>query len=68
MPRIARLALVVTVLAIGLAACGKRGHLEPPPAENGAPQEKASQTKLGGAKRAPIKAPKRDLPIDWILE
>jgi len=55
-------------LAFGLAACGKRGHLEPPPAENGAPQEKASQTKLGGAKRAPIKAPKRDLPIDWILD
>ncbi|HRE20230.1 MAG TPA: hypothetical protein PKW21_04260 [Rhabdaerophilum sp.] len=67
MPRIARLALVVTVLAFGLAACGKRGHLEPPPAENGAPQEKAGQTKLGGAKRTPIKAPKRDLAIDWIL-
>lgn len=67
MPRIARLALVVTVLAFGLAACGKRGHLEPPPAENGAPEQKAGQTKLGGSKRSPITPPKRDLAIDWIL-
>ena len=66
MPRLARLTLVITVLALGLSACGKRGHLEPPPSETGA-SAKGAQTKTGGTKRVPITPPKRDLAIDWIL-
>jgi predicted small lipoprotein YifL len=66
MPRPLRLVLVVAVVAFGLSGCGKRGHLDPPPDENGK-AVKGAQTKSGGTKRVPITAPKRDLAIDWIL-
>ena len=76
MLRTVRLSLVLMLIAGGLAACGKRGQLEPPgsqkqAAEDGTPapaNDTANQTKLGGKKRIPIVAPKRDLPIDFILE
>ena len=71
-----RLSLVLMLLAGGLAACGKRGQLEPPPSQQqastqGGPDAKAGETaaptKLG-KKRVPITAPKRDLLIDAILD
>lgn len=84
MSRTLRLSLVLMLMAGGLAACGKRGQLEPPPspkqaAEDGsAPSAKtgdskageanAGQTKLGGKKRIPITPPKRELFIDRILD
>jgi predicted small lipoprotein YifL len=71
----------VSFLAIGtLTACGKRGHLEPPPGSQQAasgeqkaagaaqPGQNTGQTRLGGSKRTPITPPKRDLIIDGILD
>ncbi|OYU46946.1 MAG: hypothetical protein CFE31_19080 [Rhizobiales bacterium PAR1] len=78
MRRTVRLSLVLMLIAGGLGACGKRGQLEPPGGQKQATGEAvpastgdtttAGQTKLGGKKRIPIVAPKRDLPIDFILE
>lgn len=74
MLRTLRLSLVLMLMAGGLAACGKRGQLEPPGGqkqgvEDATPaSDTAGQTKIGGKKRIPITAPKRDLPIDFILE
>lgn len=83
MSRIASLSLVL-LLSLGLSACGKRGPLEPPPAQQEAARaakqeakaqqggepaaETSGQTKLGSKKRVPITAPKRDLFIDGILD
>jgi predicted small lipoprotein YifL len=79
MPRLLRLALVLTLVSVGLSACGKRGQLDPPPgvkSEAGAKSEAGKtdaapagngQTKIGGKKRVPLTVPKKDLPIDWIL-
>jgi predicted small lipoprotein YifL len=61
-----RLVLFLSVIAVGLSACGKRGQLDAPPAQTAASGE--SVNKLGGRKKTPITAPKRDLPIDWILD
>lgn len=71
-----RLSLVLMLIAGGLAACGKRGQLEPPPSQKQAAAENAPDAKAGdaatptklGKKRIPITAPKRDLIIDAILE
>lgn len=77
---LARLLIVSTLLAGGLAACGKRGPLEPPPGSEAArpKQEQTAagaedgrapgETRLGGTKRTPITPPKRDLFIDRILD
>ncbi|MCA0401891.1 MAG: hypothetical protein LCH38_13865 [Proteobacteria bacterium] len=73
MPRLLRIAFVTFLATGALTACGKRGHLEPPPAQKADSGEanagdRPAQTKLGGAKRTPITPPKRDLIIDGILE
>ncbi|CAN1550276.1 hypothetical protein MCEMSEM23_02147 [Rhabdaerophilaceae bacterium] len=67
--RIAILALLAGGL---LTACGKRGQLEPPPGSTSAAPEQAqgSGSSAEGLKgrRTPITAPKRALPIDFILD
>jgi predicted small lipoprotein YifL len=69
MPRLVRLAFVLLIATVPLAACGKRGQLEPPPSSvQNAEDGEAGRTKAGGRKRVPIVAPKRDLLIDSILE
>ncbi len=81
MPRFARLLVVSTLLVTGLAACGKRGPLEPPPGSEAArpkqeqtagtgaaDQRPAGETRLGGSKRTPITPPKRELLIDRLLD
>lgn len=84
MSRTLRLSLVLMLMAGGLAACGKRGQLEPPPSQKQAAEDgsaasvktgdskagetNAGQTKLGGKKRIPITPPKRELFIDRILD
>jgi predicted small lipoprotein YifL len=75
MSRTLRLSLVLMLMAGGLAACGKRGQLEPPPSQKQGSEEatktgdnKAGETKLGGKKRIPITPPKRELLIDRILD
>ena len=80
MSRPVRLAFVMILLAGGLAACGKRGPLEPPPGSEAArPNQEqagaattgarpAGETRIGGNKRVPITPPKRDLLIDRLLD
>ncbi len=74
MNRTLRLSLVVLLMAGGLAACGKRGQLDPPPAqkqaaEPGVATPAASETsRAGRTRRVPLTAPKRDLLIDRILD
>lgn len=86
MSRTLRLSFVLLFIAGGLAACGKRGHLDPPPSQKQASGESASsapgaktdeakgdqagsgETRLGGRKRSPITAPKRDLIFDRLLD
>ena len=62
---------IISVAALMLGACGKRGHLEAPggqSAEKPPVEERAGPAGTLKAKRQPVVAPKRDLPIDWILE
>lgn len=69
-----RMKFLVVALAAGtlLAACGKRGQLEPPPGSAAAPAESAgSETNARDGlrpKRTPILPPKRDLFIDRLLD
>lgn len=63
--------LMVALLAGGLlTACGKRGPLEAPPT---AEQIERARNPDGTSRRpegtrGPIQPPKRDLPIDFILD
>lgn len=69
MPSLVRLTFVALLAAGLLTACGKRGHLDPPPGMEKAKAEDGEQKKEGAKpKRVPIVAPKRDLFIDGILE
>lgn len=68
MPRISRLAFIAFVAVGLLSACGKRGLLEPPPSQAEANNPEGEKRQDGNRKRVPIVPPKRDLPIDWILE
>lgn len=74
MVRIVRLSLLVLLAGAVLAGCGKRGQLEPPPSQTAAQKQAEDQKpegekkQEGARKRVPIVPPKRDLPIDWILE
>lgn len=76
MLRLLRLTFV-SLLAVGLlTACGKRGHLDPPPSSQQAASggqnvdgtAQPGQARFGGSKRTPITPPKRDLIIDGILD
>jgi predicted small lipoprotein YifL len=72
--RTLRLSLVLMLIAGGLAACGKRGPLEPPPSQKQAAEEaranesKANEGKPGEAKAgetgaSPTKLGKKRIPI-----
>lgn len=72
-------AVVFALLCAGLlTACGKRGALDPPPGSEqaakeqakaqGAGQNNGSISPTGGQKKIPILPPKRDLPIDILLD
>lgn len=53
MSRTLRLSLVLMLMAAGLAACGKRGQLEPPPSQKQAAEESertAAPAKAGDSK------------------
>ncbi|AWM88461.1 lipoprotein [Microvirga sp. 17 mud 1-3] len=53
-----RIALITGILALSLAACGRRGALEPPP-DPSAPQQKqtSSQPSPDGALPSPVGTP-----------
>jgi predicted small lipoprotein YifL len=71
--RFARIAAIgALVAALGLAGCGRKGPLDPPP---GATAADASVSRpdlepvIGpdGKVIAPSQGPKRSTPIDWLL-
>lgn len=73
MPAPPRLVLIALLAASLLVGCGKRGQLDPPPVAEPPPKSQADQTATGREaltrpKRVPITAPKRDLPIDFLLD
>ena len=56
MSRTLRLSLVLMLMAGGLAACGKRGQLEPPPSQKQAAEEGDSAAPAAKAKAGDSKA------------
>jgi predicted small lipoprotein YifL len=71
--RLTRAVLFVLLCTGLLSACGKRGALDPPPGSEQAKQAETGQNSgsispTGGGKRVPILPPKRDLPIDVLLD
>ena len=64
----------VLVGALGLAGCGRKGWLDPPPASTAvdpamvaqpAPEQEVSPD---GKPLAPRQGPKRWTPIDWLID
>lgn len=56
MSRTLRLSLILMLMAGGLAACGKRGQLEPPPSQKQASEESDSAAPAAKAKAGDSKA------------
>jgi predicted small lipoprotein YifL len=72
--RLARIAVVgALAAALGVAGCGRKSGLDPPPeasiAEPGAPPPTGSAAGVGpdGRALAPAQGPKRSTPLDWLL-
>jgi predicted small lipoprotein YifL len=77
--KIARIALIgVLVAALGLAGCGRKGGLDPPPGASVAEQSAGAQPGPGsgvgqaigpdGKALAPSQGPQRRTPIDWLVD
>ena len=69
--KIARLRALAVLLALGLAACGRYGPLEPPPDPNAPPKPANSNGLNGGLSRPsipPIVAPKQPFFLDFLLK
>src|SRR5438132_2350037 len=71
--RLARIAAIgALIAALGLAGCGRKGGLDPPPAAT-AVDTSVSRPDLepaigpDGKVIAPSQGPKRSTPIDWLL-
>jgi predicted small lipoprotein YifL len=71
--RLARIAAIgALVAALGLAGCGRKGGLDPPPGATAA-DTSISRPDLepvigpDGKVIAPSQGPKRSTPIDWLL-
>jgi predicted small lipoprotein YifL len=77
---VSSLALIAALLlALGVAACGRKGGLDPPPAASAAPPASEPENRSIGAVLAPSgdrgssrdlpppPSPKRDLLIDFLL-
>jgi len=71
--RLVRIAAIGTlVAALGLAGCGRKGGLDPPPGATAAetsPSRPDLEPAIGpdGRVIAPSQGPKRSTPIDWLL-
>ena len=60
------LLLGALVAALGLAACGRKGPLDPPPA-SAVPADGVRPSNIGSEQAPEPGPPKRHLPIDWLL-
>jgi len=67
-------AIGALVAALGLAGCGRKGGLDPPPGASivdpaDVPPPNAGAVAIGpdGKPVAPAQAPRRWTPIDWLL-
>ena len=65
--RVAALGALLLALGLTLAACGRKGPLDPPPASLAGPQQSAIETDADGRPLAPPGEKKR-LPIDFLLD
>jgi len=71
--RLVRIAAIgALVAALGLAGCGRKGGLDPPPGATAAetsPSRPDLEPAIGpdGRVIAPSQGPKRSTPIDWLL-
>jgi predicted small lipoprotein YifL len=73
--RLARIAVVgALVAALGLAGCGRKGGLDPPPGASTADADGVVQPGAGpeigpdGQPMAPPPASRRRTPIDWLID
>jgi predicted small lipoprotein YifL len=74
--RLVRIAAIgALVAALGLAGCGRKAGLDPPPAASIAGQTAAAAEPSpgpaiapDGRALAPAQGPRRPTPIDWLLE
>jgi Prokaryotic lipoprotein-attachment site len=72
--RLARIALLgALVAALGLAGCGRKAGLDPPPGASivdpGAPPpDAAAAVGPDGKPMAPTQAPRRSTPIDFLID
>ena len=58
--------------ALGLAGCGRKGGLDPPPLTSVADPNAVAQgppgPEVAAERSAAVPAPPRDSPIDWLIE
>jgi predicted small lipoprotein YifL len=78
--RLTRIAVIgALVAALGLAGCGRKGGLDPPPGASVAEQSAGAQPGPGsvaggpaigpdGKALAPSQGPQRRTPIDWLVD
>ena len=72
-PWLARIAVIgALVAALGLAGCGRKGGLDPPPGasavDQGAVPGPEAAVGPDGKALAPGRGPQRRTPIDWLLD
>jgi predicted small lipoprotein YifL len=73
-PRLVRIAVIgALVAALGLAGCGRKGGLDPPPGASVVDQSAAGQPVPGpevGPDGKPMMppAPRRRTPVDWLID
>jgi predicted small lipoprotein YifL len=59
------------IVALGVAGCGRKGGLEPPPAAvaiDPAVAGQAPESAPEGNAAAPAKQPQRRTPLDWLID
>jgi predicted small lipoprotein YifL len=70
--RLARIAAIgALAAALGLAGCGRKAGLDPPPNASATDQSVAANgtgTTPDGKAAAPAAGPKRPTPIDWLIQ
>ena len=72
--RLARIAAIgALVAALGLAGCGRKGGLDPPPGASASGEAvaqpgAASEPGLDGQPMAPGQPPRRRTPIDFLID